>query len=201
MAGVPTISLLIGDADALTSLCDDALGASDETIAWSSATEREAIARDWWNEIVARRELASEAIALIAAGRNQSLRALREGWRLQTTRERLLWLERCDAPELASVRQVLRATLEQSNWDSVDNKLRALMSWLPRPEPLGLLVDEGNITALQAALALALEAPRLPILASVDERAWSRLRPQLDDRSRAVLEQGVITLSGRPPPC
>jgi hypothetical protein len=200
MAGVPTISLLIGDAELLASVCEDALGASERTIAWSSAADRLAIASDWWNEIVARRELTGEAIALIAAGADQSLRELRSARTTRTTSERLHWLEHCDAPELADVLPALRATLTpHTELNDVDARLRSLMTWLPRPEPLGLIVNAANMAGLHAALTLAIDAPRLPILASVDRDAWSRLKPQLDQRSLSLLEQGMITLTGKLP--
>jgi very-short-patch-repair endonuclease len=193
-AGSPTVSVLLGDPKWLATAVEDALASSGGTIVWSNAATSDDIAHEWLQEIAKRRDLVAEAFQAVALALEESERELSAAWLARSTRERWMWLEHCEARARAptGALEVLRATLEPSTPFDGASRLRGLMSWLPHSQILGLTVDDTNTAALHGVLAIAVDAPRLPLLACVEESLWGLVRAQLNDRSRTLLEQGLI---------
>jgi very-short-patch-repair endonuclease len=131
----------------------------------------------------------SEAFGFLAHALDESEAQLRAGWLARGARERLMWLDEIEDPSSAGAVALLRhvvATKEEPADYAV--ALRNLYTWLPRPECLGLRGGAG----LRGVLGLAVERPRLPVVASLDRAGWDGLLPRLDDRSRTLLEHGVL---------
>jgi very-short-patch-repair endonuclease len=105
-----------------------------------------------------------------------------------------MWIEHCEGRARAptGALEVLRATLEPNAPFDGASQLRGLMSWLPHSPVLGLTVGDTNAAALHGVLTIAVDAPRLPLLACIEESVWYLVSPQLNDRNRTLLEQGLI---------
>lgn len=190
-AGAPVLSVWIGDADE----CDQALSNAGRARVWSDGASLLEVARDWWREIAARRDLLSEAFGFIAQATGVSDSELRARWMARGLGERQMWLAELESRELADVAEVLRLTLDSRDEISdYTSALRHLLAWLPSPECLALR----NGAALREVLALAVASPALAVVACLDHASWSRLLSQLDDRSRTLLEQGVIARHSQP---
>jgi very-short-patch-repair endonuclease len=181
---VPLISIWLGDADG----CERALAAAGRTMLWSNGTELQAVARDFCRELAARHDLPSEAFRFIARELGETEGELRAGWTARGMRERRMWLAEVDRPPLGGAVDVLRATLDRDVSPDAACALRNLYAWLAPVECLGL--REG--AAVRQMLPLVIDAPRLPVVASLECDAWRTLLAQLDDRSRALLEPGVL---------
>jgi very-short-patch-repair endonuclease len=190
-AGMPIVSVWIGDADE----CEQTLRSSARELVWSNGANLHQVARDWWREIAARRDLLSEAFGFIARAIGGLDSELRASWMARGLRERQMWLAELGNRDLADVVELLRSTLD-SREEIADypSALRRLLAWLPSPECLALR----NIAALREVLALTVASPALAVVACLDRTSWLQLLPQLDDRSRTLLEQGVIVRQSRP---
>jgi very-short-patch-repair endonuclease len=182
---VPVVSIWLGDA----AECERALKAAGCAIVWADGADLQAVARAWWRELAARRDLVSEAFGFLAGELRESDAQLRAGWIARGARERSMWLDEIESPSSAGAVALLRHIVE-SKQEPADYAiaLQNLYTWLPRPECLGLRGSAG----LRGVLALAVERPRLPVVASFDRAAWGELSPRLDDRSRTLLEHGVF---------
>jgi hypothetical protein len=97
-----------------------------------------------------------------------------------------MWLDEIESPSSAGAVALLRHVVEAKR-EPADYaiELQNLYAWLPRPSAWGC-------AALRGVLALAVERPRLSVVASFDRAAWSELSPRLDDRGRTLLEQGMF---------
>jgi very-short-patch-repair endonuclease len=131
----------------------------------------------------------SEAFEFLARELDESDAQLRAGWMARATRERSMWLDEIERPASAGAVALLRHVVASKD-EPVDYAvaLQNLYSWLPRPECLALR----NGAALPGVLGLAVESPRLPVLASLDRAAFRALSRRLDDRGRTLLEHGVL---------
>lgn len=186
--GVPLISVWLGDA----ADCERAFDAAGRAVVWANGTDRAAVARSLCREFAARYDLPSEAFRFLSRTLGESESELRAGWMARGTRERSMWLAELDRSPLCGAVAVLRSTVEfdpetAESWSALGN----LYAWLAPSECLGL--REG--AAVRQILPLVVETPRLPVVASLERDAWRALLAQLDDRSRALLEAGVL-----PPP-
>jgi hypothetical protein len=81
---------------------------------------------------------------------------------------------------------------DEASERSALTRLGALMQWWPGREGLALCLAVSDVTGVRALLELATGAPDLPLLAVVERGAWQRLKPQLDARSRDLLDADTI---------
>ena len=198
---VPTVSILLTSDENERLEFEAAL--NERTCLFSRSADITAITSDWLAGVTEERDVLEDAFAFIAKELNEPESELRAAWMVRSDRERLMWLEHSAsiaAPPLrASLQSLATArSVEDVTSDSLE-KLRSLLSWLPRRETLVLAVEQAGPAALRSLLELATHVPNWSLLATVAPLTWTSVLEQLDDRSRTDLAAGVLPTPSQTP--